>query len=187
MQLSYIIYTYMTLLRVCLHTNESLICVYIHQQELKLWKDNVATIPQDSESGGRFNFYRNIKSSPATEQYVLNSVNLNKRRVITQLRCGCLPLEIELGRYRSPKQPLSQRTCLLCHLEVGDEPHFLLVCPGLSVQREAMIEAMENSAENYSLLSVKGKVEAILKLCASSPAVSNSIYRMYRQRCNMLR
>ena len=157
------------------------------QQELKLWKDNVATIPQDSESGGRFNFYRNIKSSPATEQYVLNSVNLNKRRVITQLRCGCLPLEIELGRYRSPKQPLSQRTCLLCHLEVGDEPHFLLVCPGLSVQREAMIEAMENSAENYSLLSVKGKVEAILKLCASSPAVSNSIYRMYRQRCNMLR
>lgn len=29
MQLSYIIYTYMTLLRVCLHTNKSLICVYI--------------------------------------------------------------------------------------------------------------------------------------------------------------
>ena len=157
------------------------------QQELERWNENVATIPQGSESGGRFNYYRKIKSSPAAEEYILNSVTLNKRRVITQLHCGCLPLEIELGRYRSPKQPLSERTCLLCHLEVGDEPHFLLVCPELSVHREALIEAMESNVDSFSLLSVKEKTEAILRSCVSSPAVSNSVYHMYRQRCNMLR
>ena len=39
----------------------------------------------------------------------------------------------------------------------------------------------------FSLLSVMEKTEAILGSCASSPAESNSVYYMYRQRCNMLR
>ena len=73
------------------------------QQELNQWKNTVTTIPQDSETGGRFKYHRDINSSP-----------LNKRRVITQLHCGCLPLEIELGCYGSPKPPVSEGTCQLC-------------------------------------------------------------------------
>ena len=39
---------------------------------------------------------------------------MNRRRTITMLRCGCLPLEVETGRYRTPKTPLQQRICQLC-------------------------------------------------------------------------
>ena len=74
------------------------------QQEMIQWKNTVMIPPQNSETGGRFRFYRKFKSSPVAERYmcvyILNSVTLNKRRIITQLRCGCLPLEVELGRYR---------------------------------------------------------------------------------------
>ena len=83
------------------------------------WRNTVLTPPQNSETGGRFRFYRKFKSSPAAEDYILNSVTLNKRRVITQLRCGCLPLEIELGRYRSLKPPASESIYVIQKLETN--------------------------------------------------------------------
>ena len=73
------------------------------------WSKDVNSIPDNSESGGRLRLYRQIKTSPSVEQYILLGMSLNKRRVITQIRTGCLPLEIELGRYRSPKTPLANR------------------------------------------------------------------------------
>ena len=157
------------------------------QQETIQWKNTVLTRPQSSETGGRFRFYRKFKPSPAAEGYILNSVTLNKRRVITQLRCGCLPLEIELGRYRSPKPPASERICQLCQSGTGDEPHFLLECPILNQQRQDLLIAMADMNENFTSLSDEDKTVLILDLCASHPAVSNSIYCMYRERCNLLR
>ena len=157
------------------------------QQELTHWKDTVASIPQDSDTGGRFRFYRQFKSSPAAEEYLLNSVSLNKRRIITQIRCGCLPLEVELGRYRSPKTPISERTCQLCKSGVGDELHFLLKCPLLNTQREALLNSMTDIHGAFPALNDEDKTTLILNTCASIPAVSNSIYHMYRERCNLLR
>ena len=55
-----------------------------------------------------------LKTSPSVEQYIEAGISLNKRQVISQLRTGCLPLEVELGRYRSPKTPLANRLCQLC-------------------------------------------------------------------------
>ena len=51
-------------------------------------------------------YNREIKPAPSVEKYVQSSMALNKKRFLTQLRYGCLPLEVELGRYRSPKPPL---------------------------------------------------------------------------------
>ena len=39
------------------------------QQEMSQWKDTVMTPPQDSETGGRFRFYRKFKPYPAAEGY----------------------------------------------------------------------------------------------------------------------
>jgi len=39
-----------------------------------------------------------------------------------------IPLEVETGRYRTPKTPLQQRVCQLCENGVGDETHFLNHC-----------------------------------------------------------
>ena len=116
------------------------------QQETVQWKNTVLTPPQDSETGGRFRYYRQFKS------YILNSVTLNKQRIITQLRCGCLPLEVEHGRYRSPKPPASERVCQLCQLGTGNEPHFLLKCLVLNEHRQDMLTAMMDANENFTTL-----------------------------------
>ena len=157
------------------------------QLEMTDWKTTVEDIPMNSESGGRFRFYRQFKVSPQAEEYMLSSASVKKRRIITQLRCGCLPLEIETGRYRSPKQPMSERRCQLCQLDVGDETHFLLKCPSLSSIREPMVEAILTIHPDFQTLPDERKTINILQACASSPRLSNAVYHMYRERCNSLR
>ena len=60
--------------------------------ESKKWKEAVDEIPANSVTGGQFRYYREIKVSPSSEQYIVRSTSLNKRRIVAQLRCGCLPL-----------------------------------------------------------------------------------------------
>ena len=47
--------------------------------------------------------YRQFKHCPDTEPYVRASLPVGVRRVVAGLRAGCLPLQVELGRYTSPK------------------------------------------------------------------------------------
>ena len=100
-------------------------------QALGQWKEDIQKINNNSESGGRLRFYKDFKTTPNAEKYVENGLSLNKRRVITQIRTGCLPLEIETGRYRTPKTPLEDRKCQLCEEDIGDEVHLLLGCTKL--------------------------------------------------------
>ena len=52
----------------------------------------------------------------------------DRRRGLASLRCGCLPLQIEVGRIRQPKVPLEDRVCKLCNLsEIEDPTHFLII------------------------------------------------------------
>ena len=117
--------------------------------EAKKWKEVVDCIPNNSETGSRFLYYRQIKANPSAEQYFLKSTSWNKRRIIAQLRCGCLPLEVELGHYRSPRTPLMERSC---NEEVGDKGHFLLTCPELGAHRLGLTEAMKKIISNFSSL-----------------------------------
>lgn len=154
--------------------------------ELDSWKGTVDAIPAECESGGRFRFYRLIKPSPSPEQYITSNTSLNKRRFITQLRCGCLPLEVELGRYRSPKTPLRERLCALCNESTGDEVHFLTVCPSLNEPREKLTTAMTTICD-YSSLDSMEKTIRILQACSSSQAVRNATFHMHIYRSNLLR
>ena len=155
--------------------------------ETKKWKEVIDYIPNNSDTGGRFVYYRQIKVNPSAEQYILRSTSWNKRRIIAQLRCGCLPLEVEIGRYRSPKTPLLERTCQLCNQGVGDECHFLLSCQGLSSPRIELTEAMLKIIPNYTSLSLKEKTCQILQACANTPEVGKAVCHMYRDRCNQVR
>ena len=155
--------------------------------ETKKWKEVIDYIPNNSDTGGRFVYYRQIKVNPSAEQYILRSTSWNKRRIIAQLRCGCLPLEVEIGRYRSPKTPLLERTCQLCNQGVGDECHFLLSCQGLSSPRIELTEAMLKIIPNYASLSLKEKTCQILQACANTPEVGKAVCHMYRDRCNQVR
>ena len=75
----------------------------ILQVEYSKWLDNLNSIAPNSESGGRLVLYRSYKLEPAPEEYVSRPTSWQRRRTIAQLRCGCLPLQMEIGRYRHPK------------------------------------------------------------------------------------
>ena len=91
-----------------------------------------------------------------------------QKRVITQLRTGCYPLGIELGRYRSPKPPVHERICQLCNIETGDEIHLLLKCSDLEEKRKKLEEAMTNRVTGFCDLADGEKVCRILTLSASN-------------------
>ena len=48
-----------------------------------------------STSGGCLSVYRVLKPNPGTENYVMEHLPVNVRRVVAGLRMGCLPLEVE--------------------------------------------------------------------------------------------
>ena len=70
---------------------------------------HIYSIFDNSKTGGWLKFYQILKASPSVEQYIEAGISLNKRRVVTQLRTGYLPLEEELGHYRSPNTPLADK------------------------------------------------------------------------------
>jgi len=106
-------------------------------------------IPENSETGVQLKLYQILKASPSVEQYIEARISLNKGRVITQLRTGCLPLEVELGHYRSPKTPLADRQRQLCKSGIGDEPHLLLDCSVLSEYTAQLQHMMTRKVEQW--------------------------------------
>ena len=77
----------------------------------------------ETTSGGRLSLYRVLKPSPGTEPYVAANLQYAAWRVMAGLRMGCLPLEVERGRYT--QTPYERRTCKLCSMDVEDQRHFI--------------------------------------------------------------
>ena len=86
--------------------------------------------------------YRGIKCKPKLAMYSKLSHNLckpaphlvvglnkYKQALMSQVKSGCLPIEVELGRYTRTK--CEERMCKCCYTEVECELHFLFRCPTL--------------------------------------------------------
>ena len=71
-----------------------------------------------------------FKQSISAKPYVTPNQSEGKRSLISQLRVGILPLEIESGQYIRKK--LNERLCRLCKSNVEDEIHFICSCPNLN-------------------------------------------------------
>ena len=90
-----------------------------NQWSTKLWND------KGNANGNKLRTYRKFKSELCTEQYLNLNIPRTKRSPFVKLRCGVLPLQIELGRFQ--RIPIDQRICTQCDSgEVEDEMHFLM-------------------------------------------------------------
>ncbi len=89
----------------------------------------------------------NVQSKPKLRTYKLFKTSLvvyctlhtsrAKRSVFAQFRCGILPLNIEVGRFRGLS--VAERKCIFCDQnEVETESHFLLKCPFYSTIRNSL-------------------------------------------------
>ena len=112
-------------------------------QYLTSWRNEVSgREARASLSGGRLVVYRKIKSIPFCEPFVRVGLSVDVHRVMAGLRAGCLPLQVELGRYTLPKTPYELRICKLCNKEVETQEHFLIRCSPLQEVRKKLTVAL---------------------------------------------
>lgn len=94
------------------------------------WFENVLLKP-------KLRTYMHIKQNFSPELYVTSRLPRSQRSLVAQLRCGILPLAIEVGRFKNT--PEENRLCVLCDLgEVENESHFLLYCTHYDDLRESL-------------------------------------------------
>jgi len=95
----------------------------------------------------KLRYYNLYKYDKSPEIYTKLNISKYHRSLFAQFRCGILPLEIEVGRYRDI--PLELRICQLCHSAVEDEIHFLCQCPKYADFRESLFRIAENNDPSF--------------------------------------
>ena len=95
---------------------------------------------------------------------------------------GCLPLEVERGRYT--QTPYEMRTCKLCLMAVEDQRHFLLFCPALQQERNLLFKAVQdlNCTTNFMVMDPDQEILHLLAPKANPFVYYNLILKMYKKR-----
>ena len=101
------------------------------------------------------------------------------------LRCGCLPLEVELLVTK-----ISSRTCQLCNDgSIGDEVHFLNSCLPLHKLRAKLFQAASETyvhKEAFYTLPPEQKTVLLMQLCSVNPAIAKIIYDVFLVRKSLV-
>ena len=153
---------------------------------LSKWRQEVQGVESGrSESGGKLALYRKFKSSPKLEPYVKLNLPVKVRRVVAGLRAGCLPLQIELGRYTQPKTPLKERICPVCTEEVQSQEHFLVRCEPLRESRNKLLDVVCKD-KDPSIYSDQALCHSTLNPQTLIYKTCKAIYSLYVARCNLI-
>lgn len=90
-----------------------------------------------------------------------------------KFRISAHPLNIERGRYSKPKTPREQRSCKFC-IQVGDEFHFILLCPKYCYEREILCISFNI---NFYDISCNNSDENICRFL--NPSITEECYMLY--------
>jgi len=117
------------------------------------WKNEICNTP-------KLRTYCTYKSHFEAEPYIFKIHNRKERSILSQFRCGILPLKAETGRYT--QIPLELRHCLLCDTSsIEDESHFFFDCTYYNDLRQNFIQKVSEVYPYFVQLSNTEK----LKLC----------------------
>jgi len=141
--------------------NLNQIWALLHEKSCQKWKNEIDVKP-------KLRSYRLFKSLYQAEPYVMSFMSRSKRSVISQLRCGILPLHIETGRWAN--REYEQRICKLCTSgQVENEFHFLFYCSFYDMIRQAFYDNMLINFPNFLQVT---DVEKLL-ICMDKPSVTS--------------
>ena len=80
----------------------------------------------DCQAGGKCNFYKEFKTNLFLEKYLLELPD-QLRIPLCKFRVSAHLLPIEKGRHQGV--PRNERLCNFCADDIGDEYHYLMICP----------------------------------------------------------
>ena len=124
------------------------------QIKMCLYQKQIEYLKTECQSKPKLRTFLLFKDFNITPSYITQTLNFTQRRQIAKLRLGCLPLQIELGRYLIPKQPENQRFCKICSNSnlnennlnenslIESEYHFLFVCRAYNFERQNLLSKL---------------------------------------------
>ena len=133
----------------------------------------------------KLKLYRKIKQTyNNTAAFVSNINNRKSRSLITLLRAGCLPLELEIGRWYNV--PRESRICKLCTSgEVEDEVHFICSCGALKETRDTYAESLQFDFDQTASHTIN-EIESFMTDQKVVKQFARFITAMYETRKNIL-
>ena len=152
---------------------------HVNNVDAAMWNKKVWDDKGNEVNGNKLRLYRCHKPKILVESYVTTMMPFAHRKFLAMLRCGSLPLEIELGR-RS-KIPLHNRICKLCNTNVEDEVHLLLQCPAYDDLRENIVLYISDVR-----LSLKDQFCSLLSNTEIQAALGKCVFRIMERRMCLL-
>lgn len=155
------------------------------QEENKFFQQSLWNNRQNETHGNKLRLYRLLKSEITwqPEAYLNCKATRIERRVLSQLRCGNLPLEIETGRYSRPKIPVENRLCKLCNKQcVENEVHFLIGCDFYSDLRHKIIKTASEIQPRFNNYYETIKFQYLLQLPHLQLELVRTCNYMFRRR-----
>ncbi|XP_053394824.1 uncharacterized protein LOC123524463 [Mercenaria mercenaria] len=114
-----------------------------------IWRNSLPNV-------SKLRTYAKFKNVFKTENYTLLNLRKYERSMLTQFRCGILPLRIETGRYIGERP--EDRLCSFCQSRsIEDECHFLINCTFYRDIRTDMFSDQLNK-NNFTVLSDSDKL-----------------------------
>ena len=104
--------------------------------ELKRWLSEINNdTRKDANQSNKMRTYRLFKTidNYKCEDYLHQVTNTRHRIALTKLRLSNHKLAIETGRYWRPFKKPAERIFPVCKIEMGDEYHFLNICPAYQI------------------------------------------------------
>ena len=125
------------------------------------------------QSKPKLRTYKIFKSRLVPEDYVVRLMSRFQRSTFAKFRCGILPLNLEIGRYRGIK--VENRICPLCKNGVETEIHFLLECD--TYDRG---DFLDNNDVNSDTLTNDEKLKVLME--HHQKATSKFVCKLWNQR-----
>ena len=162
--------------------NESMSCDIEHVKRTLSEQDCVDWDTSRYKSD-KLRYYNLYKSDKDTEDYVKLPVLKYHRSLFAQFRCGILPLQIEVGRFKNMQ--LHERICPICHSAVEDEVHFLCQCPLYNHLRNPLFNCARKAEPTFPHMDLLDKFVYLMSnhqrnimkyLSQAVPLRSDSLY-----------
>ena len=161
-----------------IHSNKELIDLetardYFFNKEMQEWKTAVVNV-------SKLRTFCIFKENYETEPFVYTVYNRAHRYILSQLRCGILPIKIETGRYT--QIPVEFRLCILCDENaIEDEKHFLFECQFYNPLRNVYYDKLREYCEHFDSLDCDQKLIFIMNATVVK-ITAEFIYNCYCKR-----